>query len=77
MQKQKLETGDLVQLNPELMGNKAFAACIMIVTDVYEWGAQGYVQTLGETRDQPGGQAFIRVHWPEMELVGRAEWMVK
>ncbi len=77
MQKQKLKPGHLVQLNPELVGNKAFAGCIMVVTDTYEWGAQGYVQALGETRDHPGGQAYIRVQWPEMELVGEAEWIVK
>lgn len=77
MQKRELKAGDLVQLNPELVGNKAFSACIMVVTDVYEWGVQGYVQSLGETREHPGGQAYIRVQWPEMELVGEAEWVVK
>lgn len=77
MQKQKLEAGDLVQLNPELVGNKAFAACIMVVTEPKEWGAQGYVQALGEKNSEPGGQAFYRAQWPEMELVGRAEWMLK
>jgi hypothetical protein len=47
----------------------------MVVTDLYEWGAQGYVQALGETRDHPGGQAYLRVKWPEMEVVGSAEWI--
>jgi len=37
---------------------KAFAACIMVVTEPKEWGAQGYVQALGDSRDIPGGQAF-------------------
>ncbi len=77
MEKQELKVGDLVQLNPELIGNKAFAACILVVTDTYEWGVQGYVQALGETQDQPGGQAYLRVQWPEMELVGKAEWIRK
>ena len=75
MQKRELEPGDLVQLNPELIGNKAFAGCILVVTATYDWGVQGYVQALGEARDQPGGQAYLRVQWQEMELVGRAEWM--
>jgi hypothetical protein len=74
MEKQELKVGQLVQLNPELIGNKAFAGCIMVVTEPKEWGAQGYVQVLGEARDQPGGQAYIRVQWPEMEPVGFAEW---
>ncbi len=77
MEKQELKVGQLMQLNPELIGNKAFAGCVMVVTDTYEWGAMGYVQALGEIRERPGGQAYIRVEWPEMELVGKAEWIVK
>jgi hypothetical protein len=72
MEKQELIVGHLVQLNPELIGNKAFAGCIMVVTDVYEWGVQGYVQALGESRDYPGGQAYYRAQWPEIEYVGLA-----
>jgi len=75
MQKQELKIGHLVQLNPELVANKAFAACIMVVTEPKEWGAQGYVQALGEFQDKAGGQAYYRAHWPEMELVGFAEWI--
>lgn len=77
MKKQELKVGQLVQLNPDLVGNKAFAGCIMVVTEPKEWGAQGYVQALGESRDIPGGQAYIRVQWQEMELVGEAEWIAK
>lgn len=77
MEKQKIEPGDLVQLNPNLVGNKAFAGCIMVVTELKEWGAQGYVQSLGEMRDIQGGQAFYRAHWPEIEYVGRAIWMIQ
>jgi len=76
MQKQKLKIGQLVQLNPDLVGNKAFAGCIMVVTEPKEWGAQGYVQALGDNHE-PGGQAYIRVQWQEMELVGEAEWIRK
>ena len=77
MQKDNLKADYLVQLNPELVGNKAFAGCIMVVTDVYEWGAQGYVQALGETRDIPGGRAYYRAQWPEMEFVGTAVWVAE
>ena len=69
-----LESGDLVQLNPATVGNQAFAACIMVVTEPRPWGAQGYVQALG-TRDGPGGLAYYRAKWEEMEPVGRAEWV--
>ena len=70
----KLYQGQLVQLNPETVKNKMFAACIMVVTEPKEWGAQGYVQALGE-RGEPGGQAYYRAEWQEMEFVGIAEWV--
>lgn len=76
MLKKELKEGTLVQLNPELVGNKAFAGCIMVVTEVKDWGVQGYIQGIGETRDQHGGQAYYRAHWPEIEEVGEAEWVV-
>ena len=69
-----LEIGDIVQLNPNTVGNKMFTACFMIVTEIKEWGVQGYVQALGENGN-PGGQAYYRAKWDEMELVGRSEWI--
>ena len=70
-----LKIGHLVQLNPETVKNKMFAACIMVVTEVKSWGAQGYVQALGED-GKPGGQAYYRATFAEMELVGCVEWTV-
>jgi hypothetical protein len=72
----ELKPGDLVQLNPETVGNKAFAGCIMVVTEPKPWGAQGYVQALG-TRETMGGQAYYRANWNEMEIVGSAEWVME
>ena len=66
----------VVQLNPETVRNKAFAACFMIITEQKEWGAQGYVQALGVNLE-PGGQAYYRAHWDEMELIGQAEWVIE
>ena len=74
MQKQELKGGQLVQLNPETVRNKMFAACIMVVTEPKSFGAQGYVQGLGEN-GEPGGQAYYRATWEEMEIVGVAEWV--
>ena len=74
MQKQELKEGQLVQLNPETVGNKMFAACIMVVTEQKAFGAQGYVQGLGQN-GEPGGQAYYRAKWEEMEPVGMAEWV--
>lgn len=74
MEKTTLTVGDVVQLDPEKVGNKAFAGCFMTVTEPKEWGAQGYVQALG-TREQAGGLAFYRAKWEEMELIGSAVWI--
>lgn len=74
MDKTTLEIGTLVQLNPVITRNPMFAACIMVVTEPKEWGAQGYVQSLGEDGKE-GGQAYYRAKWEEMEVVGRAEWI--
>ena len=74
MEKQELKEGQIVQLNPDTVGNPMFAACLMIVTEPKPWGAQGYVQSLGEA-GMPGGQAYYRAKWEEMEVVGHAEWV--
>lgn len=74
MKQQELKEGQLVQLNPETVGNRMFAACIMVVTEPKVFGAQGYVQGLGADGNA-GGQAHYRAKWEEMELVGTAEWV--
>jgi len=71
-----LKPGDLVQLNPDTVRNKMFTACIMVVTEAKPFGAQGYVQMGGEN-GEPGGQAYYRPGWDEMELVGFAEWVME
>jgi len=63
----------VVQLAPTVK-NPMFAFCMMTVTEPKPWGAQGYVQALGED-GKPGGQAYYRANWEEMELVGFAEWV--
>lgn len=74
MKPTELEAGDVVQLSPDAR-NPLFGGCFMTVTEPKEWGAQGYVQALGEN-GQPGGQAYYRARFEEMEYVGRAEWVV-
>lgn len=68
----RLEPGMIVQLSPECR-NPAFAGCFMQITEPKGWGAQGFVQALG-TREAPGGRAYYRARWEEMELCGRAVW---
>jgi len=73
--KRELNINELVQLNPDTVRNRMFAGAIMVITEPKPWGAQGYVQALGEN-GEPGGQAYYRAHWDEMEFVGRAEWTI-
>ncbi len=69
-----LRAGDIVQLGPHCK-NRAFAACLMVVTEVKSWGAIGYVQETGEHRDEPGGQFYYRAEWEEMERTeGKVVW---
>ena len=75
MVKTELIKGQLVQLNPRTVKNKMFAACIMVVTEPKSFGAQGYVQVLGNG-GEPGGQAYYRAAFEEIELVGNAIWII-
>lgn len=75
-QGEDLLIGELVQLNPETCRNRMFAGAIMTVTEPKPWGAQGYVQALGAD-GQPGGQAYYRAKWYEMEKTcGQAPFFV-
>ena len=74
MKPKELKVGDVVQLGPNV-GNPMFAYCMMTVTEGKSWGAQGYVQMTGEN-GKPGGQAYYRAAWDEMEPVGLAWWVV-
>lgn len=71
----ELKKGDVVQLNPFTCGNKAFGGCFMVVTDPKAFGAQGYIQALGPSRDVMGSVAYYRANWDEMELIGPASWV--
>lgn len=71
----KLKNGDVVQLSPGV-GNPMFACCFMTISEPKDFGAQGYVQSLGE-KGLPGSQAYYRAKWEEMEFVGHAAWAVE
>lgn len=73
MESTELKEGEIVQLSPDC-GNPMFAGCFMTVTEPKSWGAQGYVQALGQD-GKPGGQAYCRTNWEEMERTGGiAQW---
>ena len=77
MEPTELQPGDVVQLNPETVGNPAFAGCMLVVSEAKAFGCQGYVQALGHTRECRGGQAYYRAKWAEMEYVGHAVWSIE
>ena len=53
-----------------------FAGCLMTITEPKEWGAQGYVQALGQNGEQ-GGQAYYRAKHEEMDATsGMNPWKV-
>jgi hypothetical protein len=71
-----LQVGHVVQLIPDVVRNPMFAGCFMTITEPKTWGAQGYVQALGES-ELPGGQAYYRAKWEEMsDPIGMAEFIV-
>lgn len=71
----EIEVGEIVQLDPEKTGNKMFAACLMVVSEVKSWGVQGYVQSLGENGEM-GGQAYYRAANGTFERTGaKAIWI--
>lgn len=69
----KLNEGSVVQLSPDVE-NPMFAACMLTVTEIKPWGVQGFVQALGED-GKPGGQAYYRAKWEDIEYVGQAQWV--
>jgi hypothetical protein len=65
-----LQKGDVVQLNEKAV-NPMFHYCFMTITEPKSWGAQGFVQSLG-SNGEPGGRAYYRAKFEEMEYVGKA-----
>jgi hypothetical protein len=71
-----VKIGSVVQIDPTSYKNKAFASCMLTVTELKSWGVMGYVQALGADRTTIGGQAYIFLKWEDMEYVGEAVWVV-
>lgn len=60
---------DIVQVDPSY---EAFGGCMVVVTEVKDWGVQGYVQSVAVD-----GQHHIRLKWASIEPTGgRAVWAV-
>lgn len=66
----ELQVGDVVQINPESK-YAMFAGCMLTVTEPKSFGCMGYIQCLGEN-ELPGGQAYLRPKFEDIEFVGSA-----
>lgn len=74
-----MQEGQVFQLSPLTTRNPMFKSCFFVVTEVKSWGAQGYVQALGE-KGEPGGQAYYRAQHDELvplEPNNVAPWIVR
>lgn len=74
-----LTAGDLVQLDPSrhLQGKGFFAGCFMVVTELTDFGAVGYVLVPQKPRGTPPKQAVHRAVWDEMVYAGKAKWITQ
>ena len=65
-----VKVNDIVQVDPLF---ETFGACMVVVTEVKEWGIQGYVQNAGVE-----GQAYIRLKTEQFEPTGgKAVWVTQ
>lgn len=58
-----VKSGTVVQCNEEAIN---WCGCLILVTDVYSWGVQGFVKIPTQ------GDAFIRLNWSQIEFIGQA-----
>jgi hypothetical protein len=65
--KHMIELNDVVQIDPKHAN--VFGGSFMIVTEIYKWGVQGYVQIPGK------GQAYYRCRYEYLSRIGAAEWI--
>lgn len=74
--KDKIEINEIVQLDPLRTENVMFAGCFMVVTNIKDWGVQGYVQGLGEKGRPADGQAYYRAPFGTFAKTGgKAIWV--
>lgn len=77
MEKTDLKVGHIVQIDPA--HDPIFGGHFMVVTEPKPWGAQGYCPVFPhqdkDGKTVPGGFAYYRCNFENMELVGFAEWI--
>jgi hypothetical protein len=64
-----LKVGDIVQVTPD---KEMWCGCMVVVTELKNFGIQGYVQSAGVP-----GQQYIRLNFDDFEPTGgKAIWVV-
>ena len=65
-----IEVNDIVQVDPLF---ETFGGCMVVVTEVKDWGIQGYVQSAGVE-----GLQYIRLKTEMFETTGgKAVWVAQ
>ena len=65
-----MKEGEIVQVSPTV---ETFGGCMVVVTEVKDWGIQGYVQSAGVP-----GQQYIRLKAGDFEATGgKAVWVAQ
>lgn len=65
-----IQEGYIVQVNPQV---ETFGGCMVVVTELKDWGIQGYVQSAGVP-----GQQYIRLKFDDFEITGgMAVWIAE
>lgn len=68
-----LEPYDIVQVSPNY-GNSNWQGCLVVVTEVKNWGIKGYVILPGDP-ERPAAPAYVRIETGGFEHTGgRVEW---
>lgn len=62
--------GDVFQIINVSEGREGWLGAFVLATEVKPWGIQGFVHVI-ETHET-SGQAFIRLKWEDVDIVGHA-----
>ena len=69
LKKEMAKEGVVVQLTPETN----FPYGLMTITEVKNYGCQGYIQCFDKPGQAPE-HAFYRARWEQMYYVGKTNW---
>lgn len=63
-----VKINQVVQINPNSHNFNCFSGCFLVVTEIKNFGVQGYIQLVG-TGDEVGGAAYLRVGWDDIKAL--------